>query len=332
MTYFSSSSYLQCQQAIKISTEQLHKLEFIINARKLVAACLAVTYGWAHIKYLERANYILLGKYRKYLSVNTSRDNARNRMVDKNIHKKIWDWCERQNNYVFASDINTKENIQVDVESRSRDIETEYCDGLNKRIIWGVLLSFNPQGKFHPMTFLKKLKRILNDAGVPEPYKVSLAVTCLKGTAADWAAIEEQIFTFFTAFEQMFRFWGVDKQRDLFLQLNYGHYELGGSRYARNQCKVLKNQLYESYIADIDNKLTNDPLSFWRYINSKKKSYNSPVRMTYKNTSAESSIETANLFAEYFAKIFISMRISWIVLDTLTVPMSALIYPIDYYI
>nr|CAH7717818.1 unnamed protein product [Callosobruchus chinensis] len=102
----------------------------------------------------------------------------------------------------------------------------------NFKDLGGSNLSFNPQGRFHPMTFLKKLKRTLIDSGVPEPYKVSLAVSCLKGMAADWAGIKEQSFTSFSAFEQLFiaRFWGVDKQRDLFLQLNYGHYEPGGSR------------------------------------------------------------------------------------------------------
>nr|CAH7758418.1 unnamed protein product [Callosobruchus chinensis] len=102
----------------------------------------------------------------------------------------------------------------------------------NFKDLGGSNLSFNPQGRFHPMTFLKKLKRTLIDSGVPEPYKVSLAVPCLKGMAADWAGIKEQSFTSFSAFEQLFiaRFWGVDRQRDLFLQLNYGHYEPGGSR------------------------------------------------------------------------------------------------------
>lgn len=58
---------------------------------------------------------------------------------------------------------------------------------------------------------------------------MGLAVGGMKGSAADWALIKEAYFQNFEEFERAFcdRFWGVDKQRDLYLQLNYGRYDRG---------------------------------------------------------------------------------------------------------
>nr|CAI5831741.1 unnamed protein product [Callosobruchus analis] len=67
----------------------IKKLSSVIG--KLVAACPAVTYGWAHIKYLERAKYILLMKYSKYsTSVTLPQDITKDiEWWIKNIHKSI---------------------------------------------------------------------------------------------------------------------------------------------------------------------------------------------------------------------------------------------------
>lgn len=93
----------------------------------------------------------------------------------------------------------------------------------------GSNLFFFPDGKLHPMLFMKKLKNIFEEAGVPDRHRVGLAVACLKGAAADWVAIKESSFKTFKDFENGFsnKFWGVDRQRDLFLHLNYGRYERG---------------------------------------------------------------------------------------------------------
>lgn len=93
----------------------------------------------------------------------------------------------------------------------------------------GSSLLFFPDGKLHPMNFLKKLKKIFEEAGVPETQKIGLATACMKGAAADWVLFKESSFKSFADFETAFcnRFWGVDKQRDLFLNLNYGRYESG---------------------------------------------------------------------------------------------------------
>ncbi|KAJ8915062.1 hypothetical protein NQ315_014317 [Exocentrus adspersus] len=42
------------------------------------------------------------------------------------ITNMIWDWCENRNIMLFASYINTRDNIEADKESRSMDIETEF--------------------------------------------------------------------------------------------------------------------------------------------------------------------------------------------------------------
>nr|CAI5818914.1 unnamed protein product [Callosobruchus analis] len=88
---------------------------------------------------------------------------------------------------------------------------------------------FGPGGKTHPQAFIKKLKKLFLEAGVPEDQKIGLAISCLRGTAADWAAIKENCLTSFEDFETAFinRYWGIDKQRDLYSNLCYGRYENG---------------------------------------------------------------------------------------------------------
>ena len=42
------------------------------------------------------------------------------------VSRKIWQWCESKNLYIFASHINTKENTEPDTESRKLPPETEW--------------------------------------------------------------------------------------------------------------------------------------------------------------------------------------------------------------
>lgn len=42
------------------------------------------------------------------------------------ITYKIWDWCEKRNIMLFASYINTHDNVEADKESRSMATETEF--------------------------------------------------------------------------------------------------------------------------------------------------------------------------------------------------------------
>nr|CAI5855734.1 unnamed protein product [Callosobruchus analis] len=132
-------------------------------------------------------------------------------------------------------------HLQKSVESLSLCVQQGMEPGENKSqvvdrsylVIWkelgGYNLSFNPNGKLHPTAFLKKIKKLFDEAGVPEQSKVSLVVACMKGAAADWAAIKEPSLDTFAKFERDFiaRFWGLNAQRELFLELNYGKYEMG---------------------------------------------------------------------------------------------------------
>nr|CAI5868790.1 unnamed protein product [Callosobruchus analis] len=79
------------------------------------------------------------------------------------------------------------------------------------------------------MAFVRRVEKIFQEASVPEQRKIGLALTCLRGSAADWASIKEASFTSYSIFREMFinRFWGVDRQRDLFLHLSYGKFESG---------------------------------------------------------------------------------------------------------
>nr|CAI5858890.1 unnamed protein product [Callosobruchus analis] len=132
-------------------------------------------------------------------------------------------------------------HLQKSVESLSLCVQQGMEPGENKSqvvdrsylVIWkelgGYKLSFNPKGKLHPTAFLKKIKELFDEAGVPEQSKVSLVVACMKGAAADWAAIKETSLDTFAKFKRDFiaRFWGLNAQRELFLELNYGKYEMG---------------------------------------------------------------------------------------------------------
>lgn len=93
----------------------------------------------------------------------------------------------------------------------------------------GTNLFFNPSGSVHPMLFLKKLKKLFDEAGVPEAAQVSLAVNCLKGSAADWIAAKEHTIKNYVEFERAFksRYWGGDAERDLYREIRYGAYKNG---------------------------------------------------------------------------------------------------------
>nr|CAH7718933.1 unnamed protein product [Callosobruchus chinensis]CAH7763000.1 unnamed protein product [Callosobruchus chinensis] len=56
------------------------------------------------------------------------------------ITRKLWEWCEERNIYVFASYINTRHNIEADRESRSFKVETEYS--LNIKVYQEIISNF----------------------------------------------------------------------------------------------------------------------------------------------------------------------------------------------
>lgn len=94
-----------------------------------------------HINYLELlAAYNVLQSFGKNISScevllrvdNTTAVSYINRMGGvkyirlNTISRKIWDWAEKHQIWIYASYINTKDNIQADSASRNLKIDTEY--------------------------------------------------------------------------------------------------------------------------------------------------------------------------------------------------------------
>ncbi|KAG5886588.1 hypothetical protein JTB14_011300 [Gonioctena quinquepunctata] len=115
-------------------------------------------------------------------------------------------------------------------------------------------LTFYPNSKMHPMIFFNELNNILREAGVPDECKKGLALACLEGTAADWGSIKEDSFTTNEDFEKAFkdRFWGVEKQRELFLEFTYGRFESG------NRSEYFLNLVRQSVF--LDEKISDEKL------------------------------------------------------------------------
>lgn len=152
------------------------------------------------------------------------------------------------------------QQMQVNIAKLSTNLEKRSCEsgsgaGINQSVLvenrrssgsyerdrsyialWkdlgGPNLNFYPNGNVHPVLFLKKLSRLLHDAGVPEDAQVGLAVACLKSSAGEWAAYKEESFRNFRDFEIAFRerYWGTSQERELYLDLKYGKYRGGNTR------------------------------------------------------------------------------------------------------
>lgn len=143
----------------------------------------------------------------------------------------------------LTANLNKVKNIKMDDRS--------YIT--NWRELGGGNLTFYPNSKSHPMLFLKKLNKLLIEAGVPEERKVGLAAGCLRASAADWIAVKEPSLKDFEDFEQAFRnrFWGVENQRELFLEIRYGKFETGSrSEYFLNL--INQARFLEEKISDKD--------------------------------------------------------------------------------
>lgn len=57
------------------------------------------------------------------------------------LAKRIWQWCEKRNNFLYASYIKSEDNIEADKESRQLDRETEW--ELNHKAFEKIILKFN---------------------------------------------------------------------------------------------------------------------------------------------------------------------------------------------
>ncbi|XP_055632802.1 uncharacterized protein LOC129773232 [Toxorhynchites rutilus septentrionalis] len=68
--------------------------------------------------------------------------------------------------------------------------------------------------------------------------------------------------------------------------------------------KVLHREAYQVYINGIANGLKENPKSFWKFVNSRRKNSGIPEVMTYGNRSSTCGQETVELFAEYFKSVY----------------------------
>lgn len=137
-----------------------------------------------------------------------------------NSLKESQDKSKGSNNVVLTQTENNNGNSMLLVDKQYISIFKD---------LGGYNLFYNPNGNMHPMIFLKKLKKLFVDAGVPENAQINFAFNCLRGSAADWAATRENSFDTFENFEAAFRdrYWGVENERELFLELKYGEYRSG---------------------------------------------------------------------------------------------------------
>lgn len=106
----------------------------------------------------------------------------------------------------------------------------------------------------HPMLFLRKITRTLDEAAVPEDRKVGLAVACLRQSAADWALAKEGTFINFNIFVEAFKkqYWNADKERELFYDIRYGKFKTGSRAdyfiKLAGQAAFLTESLQEKYL------------------------------------------------------------------------------------
>ncbi|XP_023028732.2 retrovirus-related Pol polyprotein from transposon 17.6 [Leptinotarsa decemlineata] len=115
----------------------------------------------------------------------------------------------------------------------------------------GTSLYFAPGGSMHPVTFIKKLSKLFNEAGVPDEKKVFFAMQCLRGSAQDWSSLKEESFTDYEQFKQLFfeRYWSSDDEREVFNRIKFGTYKNGPKAdyflKMLGESKLLSNSLTE---------------------------------------------------------------------------------------
>lgn len=75
-----------------------------------------------------------------------------------------------------------------------------------------------------------------------------------------------------------------------------------------NLCKEFEKLKFEAYDKYVDNIAINsksNPKQFWQFINGKCKSQSLPCKLEYGDKTAVTDIDKANLFAEFFASVYI---------------------------
>ncbi|KAJ8921724.1 hypothetical protein NQ315_010634 [Exocentrus adspersus] len=88
-----------------------------------------------------------------------------------NITQKIWRWCETRNIYIFASYINTKENVEADIASRQNHKETEWS--LSQKAFQKILSKFGtPSIDLFASRVNKKCSKFVSWRRDPEAFQV----------------------------------------------------------------------------------------------------------------------------------------------------------------
>ena len=71
-----------------------------------------------------------------------------------------------------------------------------------------------------------------------------------------------------------------------------------------NSFKLLLNQSYNHYISDMSTKLKSNPKSFWRFVNSRRKSDEYPSFMKFSNSSSGDPATICEFFRSFFSKSY----------------------------
>lgn len=73
---------------------------------------------------------------------------------------------------------------------------------------------------------------------------------------------------------------------------------------ACNAYRKLNSTLYKSYVLRVQTNLRRNPKSFWKFVNSKRKSSNIPSSVFFGDLESTSMLESCDLFSRHFSSVF----------------------------
>ena len=73
----------------------------------------------------------------------------------------------------------------------------------------------------------------------------------------------------------------------------------------RSRCKDLSARLYNLYLVNVNNSITDNPKYFWKFVNDRKKSRGIPNEMSLFHTFANGGENISNLFAKFFSSVYV---------------------------
>jgi hypothetical protein len=72
----------------------------------------------------------------------------------------------------------------------------------------------------------------------------------------------------------------------------------------RKKCKFLSELFYANYLDKLQTSLSNNPKSFWKFVQNRQKINIIPNNITYGTSIANNIDETVNMFKSYFESVF----------------------------